>query len=285
MSRVTLSVVVPAYNEERYIRKCLSTLAHNREWIDEVVVVDNNSTDRTRDIAMLFRDRFEKFAVISEQTPGVVHARNAGFNATSGDIIARVDADTIVGNSWARAIHEFFREQPGYAAVTGLSYLYESPVAGLQRTIFDRFSRRWRSKGSRPVVVLSGANMAIRRSAWETVENSTAVSRDVHEDVDLSLCLLKHGFQLGQAADMLLSVSGRRGNSSLKDYLSYTRATKRTFVRHGHDYLGLRLLLIANMLVHAIFLPLYKSHSSISRIRGLGGGARALPVGDRDSTM
>ncbi|QHG82651.1 glycosyltransferase [Rhodococcus rhodochrous] len=281
MNRASLSVVVPAYNEENYIGECLATLARNREWIDEVVVVDNNSTDRTRDIAMRFTDRFDKFVVIDEPVAGVVHARNAGFATSTSDIIARVDADTLVGDSWARAIHEFFEREPEYDAVTGVSYLYESPASGLKRKISDGVSRRWRSRGTRPVVMLSGANMAVRRRAWLAVYDSTDTSKDVHEDVDLSLCLLKGGFRLGQSAHMCLLVSGRRGNSSVKDYLQYTQATKRTFSRHGYDYLGLRLLLVANIFVHVGFLPLYRAHAYVSRSQGHRKRSRALPIGER----
>ena len=86
--RVRVSVVVPARNEELMIGLCLHSLLNQEVMPDEIIMVDNASDDRTVEIA----ERFEGIRIIQEARKGIVFARNAGFDAATGEIIARCDA-------------------------------------------------------------------------------------------------------------------------------------------------------------------------------------------------
>jgi glycosyltransferase involved in cell wall biosynthesis len=89
---VRLTIVIPAYNEEAYLPETLDAIMGAVGSIEaEVIVVDNLSTDRTRDVAI---ERGAK--VIAESERNIAAVRNAGAGAASGDVIAFVDADTIV---------------------------------------------------------------------------------------------------------------------------------------------------------------------------------------------
>jgi len=81
----TVSVVIPCYNEEEGIQ---ITLADMPGVVDEVVVVDNNCTDRTAEVASAMGAR-----VVCESTPGYGAAYKAGFRAATGDIIVTMDGD------------------------------------------------------------------------------------------------------------------------------------------------------------------------------------------------
>jgi glycosyltransferase involved in cell wall biosynthesis len=81
----TVSVVIPCYNEEEGIRV---TLADMPDLVDEVVVVDNNCTDRTAEVATAMGAR-----VICESKPGYGAAYKAGFGAATGDVIVTMDGD------------------------------------------------------------------------------------------------------------------------------------------------------------------------------------------------
>src|SRR3989344_8579413 len=95
-----ISFVIPAHNEEAVIGKCLASVfkeiarvrAAGTEVYTEVVVVDNASTDRTREEAL----KFQNVTVVRENLKGLVYARRAGSVATSCDIVANIDADTIL---------------------------------------------------------------------------------------------------------------------------------------------------------------------------------------------
>ena len=81
----TVSVVIPCYNEEHGIRV---TLADMPDLVDEIIVVDNNCTDRTAEVAADMGAM-----VVSEQKPGYGAAYKAGFLAATGDIIVTMDGD------------------------------------------------------------------------------------------------------------------------------------------------------------------------------------------------
>jgi len=81
----TVTVVIPCYNEEEGIQ---ITLADMPDMVDEVVVVDNNCTDRTAEVASAMGAR-----VVCEPKPGYGAAYKAGFSAASGDIIVTMDGD------------------------------------------------------------------------------------------------------------------------------------------------------------------------------------------------
>ncbi len=100
-----ISVIIPAYNEALYIGKCLSSIEKNRsESICEVIVVDNGSDDRTSKIVA----QFPFVTIISEPKKGASYARQKGLLHATGDLIAFVDADTMITPDWAqKAINEF----------------------------------------------------------------------------------------------------------------------------------------------------------------------------------
>lgn len=89
---MNLSIVIPAYNEERYLPRTLRALKGAMRPEDaELIVVDNQSTDRTREIAQSFGAM-----VVDESVRNIGRVRNAGAAASSGEVVVFIDADTIV---------------------------------------------------------------------------------------------------------------------------------------------------------------------------------------------
>lgn len=100
-----ISVIIPAYNEEATIRRCLSALSDQTvpRSSYELIVVDGNSHDRTREIAGEYADLV--FVQKSERVSG---ARNDGFCRAKYDIVATTDADSIVAHDWIEQIQKSF---------------------------------------------------------------------------------------------------------------------------------------------------------------------------------
>src|SRR5215468_7920977 len=82
---LSLSAVIPCYNEEGGIREVLGRMP---KAVDEIVVVDNNCTDRTAEVATGLGAR-----VVAERTPGYGAAYKAGLRAATGDVIVTLDGD------------------------------------------------------------------------------------------------------------------------------------------------------------------------------------------------
>ncbi len=101
-----VSVVIPAYNEEKYIENSLFSLLKSEQKTNidyEVVLVDNNSTDKTVELAQKFKSGMN-LRIVHEQKVGRGAARAKGFNEAIGDIILSADADTIFYEDWIETL-------------------------------------------------------------------------------------------------------------------------------------------------------------------------------------
>lgn len=189
-ARLRVSVVIPARDEEPRIRACLAALAAQADSADEIIVVDNGSTDRTGSIAA-----FAGARVIVEARPGISAARATGFDAATGDIIARIDADTIVAPDWITNIRRAFALDPALDALAGETWENHLPewLAPASTLGYEAFRLGHATAiGAGPL--LYGHNMALRASAWDRIRG--VVSRDdaeVSEDLDVALAILAAG--------------------------------------------------------------------------------------------
>src|SRR6056297_2118486 len=93
MNACNLSVIVPVYNGEKYLKSCLESLAVQTLDNMEVIIIDDGSTDDTTDIARTFEETYRHFRVVRQQNSGRSAARNRGLDMAKGEFIAFVDAD------------------------------------------------------------------------------------------------------------------------------------------------------------------------------------------------
>lgn len=210
---MNISVVIPAFNEEKRIGHCLKTVFSQTIPPYEVIVVDNNSTDDTAKIA-----RELGAIIVTEKSQGVTFARNAGFNLAKGEVIARTDADTIVPSDWLERISTQFEEDPDLDALSGPAVFGISVFSPLLRLlVFEANKRIFGHYG------LFGPNLALRKSAWERIRKEVCLDDDkVHEDTDLSIHIGKGG-KIGYDKHLKVRTSARRlrqsPSSLLVEYL------------------------------------------------------------------
>lgn len=190
MSNVPLiSVVIPCFNEEKYIGRCLESVCNQNFKNYEVIVVDNNCTDKTVKIAEGF-----KVKIIREKKQGMTPARERGFQEAKSEIIARTDADTIIPSNWLSSIYKYFNLDPQMVALTGgFSFPEVSLTEEKLLSVFINASYSRHMKLVMGHYQLNGPNYALRKSAWEKVEIH-ADDKIVHEDMDLAC----HLYELGE---------------------------------------------------------------------------------------
>lgn len=231
MKSPLISVVIPAFNEQNSIANCLSSL-HQQTFLDfEIIVVDNNSTDKTEEIATQYGAR-----VVREKKQGMIPARERGFKEARADIIARTDADAILPPDWLQCIYNVFKRNPRIVAVAGghtfpeAGKLFNLPLSLLTKYIYFPFVRLIMGHYQ-----LSGPNNAIRKSAWQ----KTTVHTDeklIHEDIDLSCHLAELG-EIQYHPEIEVPYSLRRlKNNPLYTIVEYTKRSVQTIFLH-HPFL------------------------------------------------
>ena len=159
MDQPFISVVIPAYNEERNIGACLKSLkAQNYSGQWEIIVSNNNSTDRTAEIA-----REEGATVIFEPQAGVIFARQAGADKAQGEIIIQTDADTVYAAGWLNRIIETFNKHPEAVAVIGSFKFFDGPWWGkaFSGILFGITNVIYKLNGK--MVYIPGANTAFKK--------------------------------------------------------------------------------------------------------------------------
>lgn len=199
-----VSVVVPVYNEEKFIGRCLGSLIGQTVEADEIIIVDNNSIDKSSEIAKRFRVK-----IVKEKKQGMIPARNKGFDEAKYNIIARCDADVIVPHDWIERIKKNFSKKSidalsGPVAYTDSPLITSSPIPS--KVYLE--SLRILSKGNRYLV---GPNMSLTKEIWRRIRESVNLSDSaVHEDIDLSLKIAKDGGRIGYDPKLIVSSSARR---------------------------------------------------------------------------
>jgi peptidoglycan/xylan/chitin deacetylase (PgdA/CDA1 family) len=172
-----VSVVVPAYNEEELISKCIDSLK-NQDYKGEyeIIVVNNASSDATGDIAKSMGAK-----VIYEGKRGYINALIAGFNFAKGEIICCTDADTMVPNDWiSNFVNNLLKD--GVVACTGTFLFHDGPqMLQLIGKFFGNLNYH-----------LAGANMAVWKYAYEKVGGFNK-KVNMGADVELGLRLKRIG--------------------------------------------------------------------------------------------
>ena len=231
----TVSIIIPAFNEQAVIERCLEAAADQTVPAHEILVIDNRSTDDTAALARRVAERHPRAhirVIAQDAMQGLIPTRNAGFAAATGDVIGRIDADTVIGRGWVFHVARAMAD-PAIGAVSGPVAYYDLPFRGPQRISDDMARRALRRLGSK-YPFLYGCNMAIRADAWRTIEHDAC--RDdhdrLHEDIDLSVHLFEAGLPVGYVSAMRADVSARRLTTSPQEFRDYTRRFERTYASH-----------------------------------------------------
>ena len=101
-----ISIIVPVYNVERYLRRCLESLIRQNYDEIEIIVVDDGSTDKSGEICDDFAEKDKRVRVFHKKNGGLSDARNFGIKKAKGEIIAFVDSDDYVSECFVGDLYE-----------------------------------------------------------------------------------------------------------------------------------------------------------------------------------
>ena len=170
-----------------------------------MIVVDNGSTDATADVARAAGAR-----VVDEPVRGIWPATAAGFDAASGDVLARLDADSVPDPGWLAEIERRMSRPDLPTVVTGTGTFYGGNPATrwIARHVYIGGYFTWIGMllGHPPIF---GSNYAIRRDAWQQLRSIVHRDRaDVHDDLDLAWWM-QPGMTVVRDRSLVVGVSAR----------------------------------------------------------------------------
>ncbi len=177
-----VSVVVPAFNEERYIERTLKSLKRQTYRNMEIVVVDNRSEDRTAEIA-------RKYAkVVEEPKRGISAARNRGARECDGEVVLFIDADTVPERDFVERVAKKFRDR----RVVGACGFVESEGSAPARLVYRICSELVGILTAIGRPMFYGMCAAYRKEVFEKVGGFDE-NLETAEDIDLTMRISKYG--------------------------------------------------------------------------------------------
>lgn len=230
-----ISIIVPAYNEEKTICACLQSLKNLDYPNYEVVVVDDGSTDRTFEVA----SQFGTAKVIRQKNMGKPNALNNGVLAADGEIILTVDADTTIDRYALRWIAARFGVNKRLGAVAGNVKINKeksllNAVQSAEYAIGINLVRKGQSVlGS--VLIVPGPVAALRR---EAIACAGFFSDDTFaEDFDVTLKIIKSGYLVEyEEASMAYTDAPKNIEDLIKQRRRWYRGMIQALEKHSDMY-------------------------------------------------
>ncbi len=183
------SVIVPTYNDEKVIEKCLQAIKKSDYKEYELIVVDDGSSDDTLCMAQKYADRVVSLSL----NQGRSIARNQGALVASGEILLNIDSDVVIYRDTLEKIHNYFRKYPELDAITGL-LSKEHP----NKDYFSQYKNLYMHyiffKQPDRVTFLYGSLHAVRRSAFKTYGRDVEIADDTAIGQELAQEGKKIGF-------------------------------------------------------------------------------------------
>ncbi|MCP4117299.1 MAG: glycosyltransferase [Desulfobacteraceae bacterium] len=251
-----VSIIIPAFNEEKNISLCLDSIFENNFPRNrfEVIVVDNGSTDRTRDVVSAY-----DVTLLRDDDKNISGLRNMGALSAKGEVIAFVDADCIVSPSWLSAAEKYF-DTPGIVAWGTPPLIPENPT-WVQNAWY---LVRQKENKIQEVDWLESMNLFVRNDLFKEIGgfNESLITA---EDVDFSYRISEFGtiisdstikvYHMGEAATITQFVKKElwRGIGNLSGIKSH----------------GIRLNEIPSLIIpgyFGLFLPLIVIGAVITRM-------------------
>ncbi|MBW3517680.1 glycosyltransferase family 2 protein [Flavobacterium sp. NKUCC04_CG] len=171
------SIIIPAYNEEAFIGRTLQSLVEQTRQAEQIVVVDDNSTDQTATVVSTYQSQYPHIKLVYKQSdnihlPGskVIQAFQTGFNQldASYDVIVKLDADLILPTDYFEQVMTTFEDNPKVGMVGGFAYIEKNGKWILENlTDPDHIRGAFKAYRKSLFVQMGGLKPAM---GWDTVD-------------------------------------------------------------------------------------------------------------------
>lgn len=186
-----VSFVVPCYNVEQYVARCLDSIIVQRGALYEIVCVDDGSTDGTPAILRSYSEAHDNLRVVTKPNSGLADARNVGVQEAAGEFVTFVDSDDFIASRYLETLWDAHVREGADLVVT--------EGAPISERYIPRLQERWEETSGAPYAVISQSRIGtmllseqLPCSAWGKLVKRTVclaypfISGRYHEDVEIT---------------------------------------------------------------------------------------------------
>lgn len=214
-----LSIIVPVYNVEKYVDRCIESLVNQTYLNKEIIIVDDGSLDGSGKKCDVWKDRFPYIKVIHKTNGGLSSARNVGLNNANGTYVGFVDSDDYVSSDMYEKIIDFMVENNVDVAVCGRNNVYENGelIEGLCPDIDEVIDTE---KAISNVLTWNGMDTSVcdkcfKRNLWENIRFPEG---EIGEDTAVFLQIFEKTTRIGLLCERLYYYYQRSGSISKKQF-------------------------------------------------------------------
>jgi glycosyltransferase involved in cell wall biosynthesis len=190
--RPRITVIVPAYNAERVLPLCLGAIRQSELQPDQLIVVDDGSTDRTAEIA----EGFHATLLRTTRQSGPAVARNLGAEAADGDLLVFFDSDVTIHPDTLSKISAAFQQDPELGSLIG-SYDQEPGHEGFLSKYRNLMHSYFHQSGKRSANTFWGACGAVRKEIFFQAGGfDVSFARPSIEDIELGYRMRRAGVKM-----------------------------------------------------------------------------------------
>ena len=125
MEEELISIIVPVYNVEKYVGKCIESILEQNYKNFELILIDDGSKDRSGEICDEYAKKYEKIIVIHKQNEGLSKTRNKGLEIAKGKYISFIDSDDYVEKDFLETLYKLIKENNASIAQCGYNIIGE----------------------------------------------------------------------------------------------------------------------------------------------------------------
>lgn len=121
-----ISVIIPVYNVEKYLKRCIESVINQSCSDLEIILVDDGSVDSSLDICKEYAEKDFRIKVLHKENGGLSSARNAGLDIAHGELIAFVDSDDFIHKDMYKIMADAMNKTSADMVICGIEYVYEN---------------------------------------------------------------------------------------------------------------------------------------------------------------
>lgn len=234
-----VSVIMPVYNAEKYLRLAIESILKQTYRNFELIITDDGSTDRSLDIISEYAKKDDRIVIISRKNRGLVYTLNEAINIAKGEYIARMDADDVCHKSRLEKQVELLNEQTDiYIVGTNFNLIFEEDVSEQHRNTMINFCNVLNSyelKGHNAVqrYNLLHATWMVRKKLFDYIGQYKEYKAT--EDAEFLFRAMTQGFKISKIPISLYEYRIRTESKSNIDFIK--GESKKDMIRFHMEYL------------------------------------------------